>query len=254
MKGFGQALPAIAFGALLLLAWQGAVWAFAIKPYVLPGPGAVGAALVGHFSQLLPAALVTFGLAMQALAIAAILGLAAAVMLHRAPILERAAGPYMLILQTMPVVAIAPLVVIWAGVEEPRRAILILAVIVAVFPIFANALAGLKAVDAGHKRLFQLYRASGWARFVRLELPTATPFLLAGAKTAGGLALVGVVVAEFVAGTGRTGGLAWRILEAGNRLQTDVMFAALGLLCGLALLVFGALSALERLALAWREG
>jgi NitT/TauT family transport system permease protein len=160
-------------------------------------------------------------------------------------LLERGLGPYSLVLQATPIVAIAPLVIIWTGIENPRRAILILAIIVAVFPVLTAALAGLKAVDPGLDRLFTLHRATSSQRFLRLELPTAAPFLMAGIKTAAGLSLVGVVVAEFVAGTGATGGLSWRLVEAGNRLETATMFAALFLLALMGLALHAVLSFVE---------
>jgi NitT/TauT family transport system permease protein len=186
------------------------------------------------------------GLALTALAISIGLGTLVALIFARIPLLERSLGPYALVLQATPIVAIAPLVIIWTGIENPRRAILILAVIVAVFPVLTSALAGLKAVDPGLDRLFRLHKASSTQRFLRLELPTAAPFLLAGIKTAAGLSLVGVVVAEFVAGTGVTGGLSWRLVEAGNRLETATMFAALFLLALMGLALHAVLSLIER--------
>jgi NitT/TauT family transport system permease protein len=195
---------------------------------------------------LLPAAGVTMGLALTALAISIGLGTLIALVFARLPLLERSLGPYALVLQATPIVAIAPLVIIWTGIENPRRAILILAVIVALFPVLTSALAGLKAVDPGLDRLFRLHKASSTQRFLRLELPTAAPFLLAGIKTAAGLSLVGVVVAEFVAGTGATGGLSWRLVEAGNRLETATMFAALFLLALMGLALNAVLALLEK--------
>jgi NitT/TauT family transport system permease protein len=233
-------------GLLLLGLWEGLVRGLEVPRVVLPPPSAIAQALVARADVLVPAAGVTMGLALAALGLSVLLGTAVALAFRRAPLLERGLGPYALVLQATPIVAIAPLVIIWVGVERPHQAILILAVVVAVFPVLTAALAGLKAVDPGLDRLFRLHRASGWQRFWRLELPTAVPFLLAGIKTAAGLSLVGVVVAEFVAGTGATGGLAWRLVEAGNRLETATMFAALLLLAALGLVLDAALSALER--------
>jgi NitT/TauT family transport system permease protein len=196
---------------------------------------------------LLPAAGVTLGLALVALFISIFLGTATALLFARVPLLERGLGPYALVLQATPIVAIAPLVIIWSGIENPRRAILILAIIVAVFPVLTAALAGLKAIDPRFDRLFALHRATGAQRFFRLELPTAAPFLIAGIKTAAGLSLVGVVVAEFVAGTGATGGLSWRLVEAGNRLETATMFAALFLLAAMGLIFHALLNLCEGL-------
>lgn len=233
-------------GLILMSVWEGLVRLLDVPRVVLPPPSAIFTALVDRYDVLVPAAAVTLGLALTALAISTVLGTAIAIAFRRVPVLERGLGPWALVLQATPIVAIAPLVIIWVGVENPRQAILILAVVVALFPVLASALAGLKAVDPGLDRLFRLHRASGWQRFWRLELPTATPFLLAGIKTAAGLSLVGVVVAEFVAGTGSTGGLAWRLVEAGNRLETATMFAALLLLALMGLALDAVITAIER--------
>jgi NitT/TauT family transport system permease protein len=237
--------PLIA-GSILLTLWEGLTRALQVPSVVLPPPSAIFTALLQRGDVLLPAAGVTLGLALIALAISIVLGTATALLFARVSLLERSLGPYALVLQATPIIAIAPLVIIWSGIENPRRAILILAVVVAVFPVLTAALAGLKAVDRGLDRLFKLHRATSLQRFFHLELPTAAPFLIAGIKTAAGLSLVGVVVAEFVAGTGATGGLSWRLVEAGNRLETATMFAALFLLAAMGLVLHGILNALER--------
>lgn len=233
-------------GLAMLALWEGLTRFFQVPTVILPPPSMIGAALVERGPLLLPAAGVTMGLALTALAISIGLGTLIALVFARVPLLERSLGPYALVLQATPIVAIAPLVIIWTGIENPRRAILILAVIVAVFPVLTSALAGLKAVDPGLDRLFRLHKASSTQRFLRLELPTAAPFLLAGIKTAAGLSLVGVVVAEFVAGTGATGGLSWRLVEAGNRLETATMFAALFLLALMGLALNAVLALIEK--------
>ncbi len=233
-------------GLAMLALWEGLTRFFQVPTVILSPPSAIGAALVERGPLLLPAAGVTMGLALTALAISIGLGTLIALVFARVPLLERSLGPYALVLQATPIVAIAPLVIIWTGIENPRRAILILAVIVAVFPVLTSALAGLKAVDPGLDRLFRLHKASSTQRFLRLELPTAAPFLLAGIKTAAGLSLVGVVVAEFVAGTGATGGLSWRLVEAGNRLETATMFAALFLLALMGLALNAVLALIEK--------
>jgi NitT/TauT family transport system permease protein len=168
--------------------------------------------------------------------------------------LERAVQPLAVVLQVTPVVAIAPLVVIWAGLDHPERAVVALAAVVAFFPIFSGALTGLKAADPDLERLFDLYGATPSQKLARLRLPSAVPFLLEGHKVAAGLAIIGAVVAEFVAGSGGAQGLAWRILEAGNRLQTAKMFAALAVLGLLAALLNGAVQLIERRALTWWRG
>jgi NitT/TauT family transport system permease protein len=241
----GFTAPLLA-GLIMLAAWEGLTRLYDVPRVVLPPPSAILEALFSRGNILIPAAAVTMGLALIALLISIMLGTGVALLFARVPILERALAPYALVLQATPIIAIAPLVIIWSGIEHPRRAILILAVIVAVFPVLTSALAGLKAVDAKLDRLFKLYRATSLQRFIRLELPTALPFLIAGVKTAAGLSLVGVVVGEFVAGTGATGGLSWRLIEAGNRLETATMFAALFLLAIMGLTLFAILDGIER--------
>jgi NitT/TauT family transport system permease protein len=127
--------------------------------------------------------------------------------------------------------------------------VLVLATIVAFFPILANTTLGLKSVDRQLHELFDLYRATRWQRLTRLQLPAALPYILGGMKVAGGLALIGAVVAEFAAGSGTSTGLAWRIAEAGNRLETAKAFAALSILSAIGILIFSLLSALERVLL-----
>ncbi len=233
-------------GAILLFAWESGVRLAGLPAFILPAPSAILAALAAGWRTLLPAAGVTLSLALTALAAATLLGVSLAFLFSRARWIARAFGPFALTLQATPVVAIAPLVVIWAGVEHPRRAIVILAVVAAFFPVFANTLTGLRSVDSGLLRLFALYQASAWDRFWRLEAPSMAPTLIAGVRTAAGLSLVGAVVGEFVAGTGATGGLAWRILEAGNRLETATLFAALLLLAAMGVLLSALFDAIER--------
>jgi NitT/TauT family transport system permease protein len=151
------------------------------------------------------------------------------------------------------VVAIAPLVTIWAGLDHPERAILVLAVVVAFFPIFSGALTGLNSADPDLERLFDLYGAGRLQRLLRLQLPSAVPFVLQGHKVAAGLALVGAVVAEFVAGSGGAQGLAWRIIEAQHRLETAKVFAGLFILAILGIGFYSAMQAAERAILRrWR--
>ena len=162
--------------------------------------------------------------------------------------------PVAVTLQVTPVIAVAPLVIIWAGLDHPERAVVVLATIVAFFPIFSGAVTGLKAADPDLERLFNLYGASRWQKLLRLRLPSAVPYLLEGHKVAAGLAVIGAVIGEFVAGSGGAQGLAWRILEAGNRLQTASMFAALFVLAAMAAVLHALLQMAERRALVWWRG
>jgi len=168
--------------------------------------------------------------------------------------IEMAFYPYVVTLQVTPVVAIAPLILIWVGFDNVDRALILIAWIVAFFPMLTNTVQGLRATETSLHELMTLARARWWQRLIYLELPAALPSILTGAKISGGLALIGAVVAEFVAGSGTGTGLAWRIIEAGNRLEIATMFAALLLLSLLGIFIFYALSFVEWLALRrWHE-
>jgi NitT/TauT family transport system permease protein len=178
-----------------------------------------------------------------------------AILFAQSKLMEMSFFPYAVILQVTPIVSIAPLVLIWVGLDHLERALLILATIVAFFPILSNATLGLKSVDHNLGDLFRLYGASRWQRFRWLEWPSALPYVLGGMKISGGLALIGAVVAEFVAGTGGSAtGLASRILEAGYRLEIPRLFAALFLLSLTGIVIFAALSWLSNALLRrWHE-
>jgi len=240
--------------AVLLGAWEIACRTLDVPTYFLPAPSAIVTALAQDWPALLHAAWNTLAMALMALVVASLLAQAVALTVALWPILERATRPLAVVLQVTPVVALAPLVLIWAGIDHPGRAIVALAAIVAFFPIFSGALTGLKAADPDLERLFDLYGASRLQRLTRLRLPSAVPYLLEGHKVAAGLAIIGAVVAEFVAGSGGAQGLAWRILEAGNRLQTARMFAALVVLGLLGAALHAALEAAERAGLRWWRG
>lgn len=240
--------------ALLFGAWEAACRILAVPSYFLPPPSEVAAAAVADADSLLASAWNTLFMALVALLIASLAAQVLALAVALSPILERAVKPLAVVLQVTPVVAIAPLVVIWAGIDHPERAIVALAAVVAFFPIFSGAVTGLKAADPDLERLFDLYGAGRVQRLARLRLPSAVPFLLEGHKVAAGLALIGAVVAEFVAGSGGAQGLAWRILEAGNRLQTARMFAALVVLGVMGAILYALLARLERFGLRWWRG
>jgi NitT/TauT family transport system permease protein len=247
------AAPALLIGAILA-AWEIACRALQVPVYFLAPPSAIGAALAADAPDLLRAAGYTILNALAALAIASLLAQALAVVVALSRTLERAVQPLAVILQVTPVIAIAPLVNIWAGTDHPGRAIVALAAIIAFFPIYSGAVTGLRAADPDLARLFDLYGASPLQRLTRLRLPSAVPFLLEGHKVAAGLAVVGAVVAEFVAGSGKVQGLAWRILDAGNRLQTARMFAALFVLGLMGAVLYALLQAAERAGLRWWRG
>jgi NitT/TauT family transport system permease protein len=244
----------LALAALLLGAWEIACRGLHVPAYFLPPPSQVAGALAADFPTLAQAAGRTLSTAFAALVIASLAAQLLAVVIGLHPLLERAVRPLASVIQVTPVVAIAPLVLIWAGIDHPERAIVALAVLVAFFPIFSGAVTGLHAADPDLERLFDLYGASRWQRVTRLRLPSAVPFLLEGHKVGAGLAIIGAVVAEFGAGSGGVRGLAWQILDAGNKLQTDRMIAALAVLGVMGVAFPAVLEAVERAGLRWWRG
>jgi NitT/TauT family transport system permease protein len=254
MKRALDILLPLMVAALVLTAWQGAVAHWQVPVYVLPGPIAIAKAFADNFSSLMASLLSTLTVTIEAFVAASVLGIATAIAFSQSRLLERTLYPYAVILQVTPVVAIAPLILIWVGFERINLALVIIATIVAFFPILAGATLGLKSADFNLVDLTRLYGASRIQTLWRVRLPTALPYLLSGMKTAGGLALIGAVVAEFVAGSGTATGLAWRIVESGNRLEIATLFAALALLAATGVMIFAGLSLLEWLLLRrWHE-
>ncbi len=241
-----ETLAPILLVAVLLGLWETACYLTGVPAYFLPAPSAVAAAMAQDWALLLASAWKTLSTALLALAFASLIACSLALIISTNRLLEKAVQPLAVALQVTPVVAIAPQVVIWAGLAHPDRAIISLAVIVAFFPIFSGALTGLKSTDPDLERLFDLYGATPWQRLLRLRIPSATPFVLEGHKVAGGLAVIGAVVAEFVAGSGGSQGLAWRILESSNRLQTAKTFAAVIVLSLMGALLHAVLQASEQ--------
>lgn len=245
-------LPPLLLTTLLLAAWEVACRVLHVPPYFLPPPSAVAMALVDRAPILAASAAATFWMALQALIVAGLLGGGLALAVSLSPPAERAVRPLAVALQVTPVVAIAPLVLIWTGLDHADRAVVALAAAVAFFPLFSGVLTGLRSADPDLERLFDLYGASPVQRLARLRLPAALPFVLEGLRVAAGLAVIGAVVAEFVSGSGATQGLAWRLLEAGNRLRTADMLAALVCLMAMGLALNAVVGILERLARAAR--
>jgi NitT/TauT family transport system permease protein len=240
-------------GVAVLAAWEAAVRLADIPPYVLPGPLLVAQTLWSDGASLLASLWVTLRITALALIAAAIGGTALAVVMAQSRLVERSLFPYAVILQVTPVVAIAPLIIIWAN--DTTLALVLCAWIVAFFPIVSNTMTGLNSADRHLADLFRLYGASRWQTLRLLRFPSALPYFLAGLRISGGLALVGAVVAEFVAGTGGAEtGLAFRILEAGYRLQIPRLFAALVLLGVAGIAIYLALDWFSRLLLRrWHE-
>jgi NitT/TauT family transport system permease protein len=240
-------------GAGALGAWEAVVRWNAIPPYILPAPSLVAATLVSDRAVLFPSLLVTLQITFMALAAAVAGGVLLAVLFAQSRWIERSFYPYAVILQVTPIVAISPLILIY--VENPYLALLICAWIVAFFPILSNTALGLSSADHNLVDLFRLYGATRWQALRYLRLPGAMPYFLGGLRIAGGLSLIGAVVAEFAAGTAGTGsGLAYRILESGYRLNIPRMFAALVLISAAGIAIYLVLSLAQHLALRrWHE-
>jgi NitT/TauT family transport system permease protein len=243
----------LAIGVLVLAVWEAVVRIKGTEPYVLPAPSAIAASLWIDGPSLLLSLLVTLRVTLAALAAAALFGGAIALLFSRSRLLEISLFPYAVVLQVTPVVAIAPLIIIW--VKQPFLALLVCAWIVAFFPIVSNTTVGLNSADRNLLALFRLYGASSGQTLRYLRIPTALPYFLAGLRISGGLALIGAVVAEFVLGTGGTEtGLASRIIEANLRLMVPRMFAALLLLSLTGIVIYALLDLLSRLLLRrWHE-
>jgi NitT/TauT family transport system permease protein len=243
----------IVVGILALALWQAVVVLKGIPPYVLPGPILIAQTLVADWGTLSGSLVVTLQITLAALIAAVVAGVALAILFTQSRWLERALFPYAVVLQVTPVVAIAPLIIIWA--DNVSLSLLICAWIVAFFPILSNTILGLNSADHNLVNLFQLYRASRWQTLRYLRLPAALPYFLGGLKISGGLALIGAVVAEFVAGTGGSAsGLAYRILESGFQLRIPRMFAALFLISASGVAIFLVTSWMAHLLLRhWHE-
>lgn len=242
---------------VLVLAWEALVRWAEIPAYTLPGPVVVLQALAEHWDSLASSWVYTLRITLSALALACAGGLLLASAFVLMPALERAFLPVAVVLQVTPIVAIAPLLLIY--VDSTTAALLLCAWIVAFFPVLSNAVQGLRAADPLLQDLMTLCRASGLQRLRWLRLPAALPDFLAGLRISGGLSLIGAVTAEMVAGAaGRETGLASRILEASFRTETPKMFAALLLLVLTGVLIHAALEVLSRRLIgrwhpSWRE-
>ncbi len=222
------ALPLVSFG-LALVAWQLGITLAHIPAYLVPSPLAIVQAFAADAPTLLHALVATLSVTGAALALACVAGVLLAAAMSASRWARAALEPWTVIAQVTPVVAVAPIIIVWIG--DPFAAMVVCATVVAFFPVFSGTQAGLAATPPELLDLFRLNGASRWQEITRLRLPAAVPYVLAGLRVSGGLALVGAVVAEFVTGAGGVAsGLAFRILEAGYRLQTARMFAALALL------------------------
>ncbi len=243
----------IALGLVVLVVWEIVCTVLKVPVYLVPTPTAVFATLIEDWGILSSSLMITLKITFLAFALAVVLGVAAAFLFVQSRVMEVSLFPYAIVLQVTPIVAIAPLIIIW--VKNPTFAMVICATLVALFPIISNTILGLRSVNPGLLNLFRLNRATRWQVLARLRIPSALPYFFGGLRISSGLALIGAVVAEFVAGTGGTAsGLAYQILQAGFQLNIPRLFAALVLITLTGILLFTAMAMLSRWALAgWHE-
>lgn len=241
-------------GILVIVAWDIFVRVTKMPPYLLPGPLLVLQTLISDWKELFPSLMITLEITLTAFVAAVVSGLLVAILFTQSKWIERSLFPYAVILQTTPIVAIAPLIIIWLK-NNTFAALVVCAWIVAFFPIVSNTTLGLNSVDHNLSNVFQLYRASRWQTLLYLRLPSALPYFLGGLRISGGLALIGAVVAEFVAGTGGAkSGLAYQILMASYNLQIPRMFAALLMTTALGVIIFVLLTLVSDFLLSnWHE-
>jgi NitT/TauT family transport system permease protein len=247
-----RVLLPIAMLALGVVLWELVVRIGDIPPYVLPSPWLVLSTLISDRAILFASLFVTLTITLEGFLLAAVGGIGLAILFNQSRLIEYSLYPYAIILQVTPIVAIAPLLLVY--LPQPA-AVLACAWIVAFFPVLANTTLGLNSVDHNLVDLFRLYGATRLQMLFELKLPAALPYILGGLKIAGGLSLIGAVVAEIAAGSAGAGsGLAYRLVESGYRLNIPRMFAALILLSLAGVAIFYALSAMSYLVLRrWHE-
>ena len=246
-------LPPLVVGVLVLALWEGACRAFAIPDFLFPAPSSILASFLAGWPELLHALWRTMRVTLIAFVLSTLAGTLVAFLFVQSRFIERGFFPYAVMLQVTPIVAVAPLIIIL--VKNTDAALILCATIIAVFPVISNTTIGLRSVDRGLVNLMRVNRATRWQMLVRLRIPSALAYFFAGLRISSGLALIGAVVAEFVAGTGgRSSGLAYEILQSGFQLDIPRMFAALGLITVAGVLLFLAMAGVSRAVLGeWHD-
>lgn len=246
-------LAPLTLGVLLLLVWQIALQQMNVPIYLIPKPSDIAHALVAQADLLFGSLWITLKITLLAFVCAVLIGTLIAFLFVQSRVIEACFMPYAILFQVTPIVAIAPLVIIW--IHNTALALVVCAMLVAIFPILTNTTLGLRSVNAGLLHLFQINKASRWQVLLKLRVPNALPYFFGGLRISSGLALIGAVVSEFVAGTGgSSAGLAYQILQAGFQLDLPLMFAALFLITCTGLILFMLMSLLSRIFLnKWHE-
>ncbi|KAF0806527.1 binding-protein-dependent transport systems inner membrane component [Alcanivorax xiamenensis] len=250
---FVQIAAPLFVGVVFLCFWELAVRAAELPVYILPGPVAIAKSFITDWAVLFHSLMMTLKVTVLAFVIAVVLGTAASLLFVQSRWIEVSLFPYAVLMQVTPIVAIAPLIIIW--VKDTTWALTVCAVIIAIFPIISNTTLGLRSVDPNLMSMFRMYRTGRWQQLIRLRIPSALPYFFGGMRISTGLALIGAVVAEFVAGTGGSqAGLAYLILQAGYNLNIPRMFAALGLITVTGILLFALMVWLsDRVLRNWHE-
>ncbi len=243
----------IGVGVLVIVLWHVLVKAFDVPKFLVPGPLLVLETLIADWGLLFNSLLVTLKITFGAFFMAVLIGTTVAFLFVQSRWVEMSLFPYAVLLQVTPIVAIAPLIIIW--VKQPTLALIVCATIIALFPIISNTILGLRSVNPGLVNLFRMNKATRWQTLTQLRIPSAAPYFFGGLRISSGLALIGAVVAEFVAGTGGTGaGLAYQILQAGYQINIPRLFAALLMITVTGVVLFLLMVFLSKLALAsWHE-
>lgn len=237
-----QAGPPLILFIIVVAVWHLAVVVLGIQPFLVPGPLAVGEAIAGNARGLATATLLTAGAALCGFAASLIVGIVIAFIFSQSAWVRRAAWPYAIFLQTVPIVAVAPLIILWFGTGV--QSVVVVSFIISLFPVIANATAGLTSVDRALLELFAAGNATRWQTLWKLRLPAAVPYLVAGARTSSGLSVIGAIVGEFFAGYSMTRfGLGYLIIQTSGQLNTPYLFAAILASTALGLAIFGCVSA-----------
>jgi NitT/TauT family transport system permease protein len=247
------ALPPVAAFVVLVGTWQLVVTALNVPHYLVPAPTAVFAAATTRWVDLWTAITTTFLAALVGLSLSIVVGVSAALVMSQSKVLERTFYPYAVILQTIPIVAIAPLVVIWLGAGTP--AVIVISFLISLFPMISNSAAGLSSTDHNLVNMFELYNANWWQRIVKLKLPFALPYIMAGLRISSGLSIIGAIVGEFVGGiAGQRGGLGYVLTAAAIRLDMPYLFSAAFASALLGITIFIVVSFIQDLTLRhWHE-
>jgi NitT/TauT family transport system permease protein len=250
---FGRVMAPLSVGVLILAFWQWACEHWEIPPYLFPAPTAILQAFLDGWPVLLHGLWSTLRVTLMAFAASVVLGTLIAFLFVQSKLIELSLLPYAVLLQVTPIVAVAPLIIIL--VKNTEASLTLCAAVIAIFPIISNTTIGLRSVDPGLAAYFRMNKAGRWATLWRLRIPGALPYFLAGLRISSGLALVGAVVAEFVAGTGGQGaGLAYEILQSSFQLDIPRMFAALGMITVTGVLLFALMVWLQQALLGrWHE-